>query len=562
LTPSPACASLALLLRFKLRMLMNRFDQAARDAPIKLITTFVFVLLIWGGLYVLFSNTLTFIQKQVLEGIVAVPLVFQFFFIALAVMLVFSNAIIAYGGLFGRGEAEYLLAAPFRPRHIVTLRFFESLFFASWSLLLLGLPLMAAMARSAEAPWPFYAFFTAFFLCFVPIPAAVGLVAAWAAARFFPRSRVRVLIAFGIVLVAVGTFYAFHAVNETTANSTQWLKLFFDRMALLQEPLLPNQWISEGIAAAAEGRYSDAGFCLFVTGANALFLSWLAVLWVSSRLTPAFAKAQAAAGQPLLGSVGRGIVTGLAGAPFVLLPRPLRLLARKDIRCFLRDPVQWSQMVILLGLLALYVSNVGRLGGGIGSGDWVLLITFLNLTAVSLILATFTSRFVYPLVSLEGQQFWLLGLLPLRRNRILWAKFAYATTITLVSGLLVTAMSVRSLAVGTALVIAQFTLVSSVCVGLCGTAVGLGACWPVFSQRNAARIASSFGGTINLIVSVILVVVTLAGVAAAGVFARIGGGRVEWSVAGVLLSIVVLFNIVAAGVAMTAGIRRFRRIEF
>lgn len=543
-------------------MLTNRFDQAARDTPIKLITTVVFILLIWGGLYVLFHGTLSFIRQRVLEGIVAVPIVFQFFFIALAVMLVFSNAIIAYGGLFGRGEAEYLLAAPVHPRHIVTLRYFESLFFASWSLLLLGLPLMVAMAQNAHAPWPFYVFFTSFFLLFVPIPAAIGLVAAWAAARFFPRSRVRVLIVIGAGLILGGMLYGFRAMNETSVNGVQWLKSFFEQMALLQNALLPNQWISEGIAAAAEGRYSDAGFWLFVTGANALFLSWLAVIWVSSRMAPAFAKAQAAAGQPLLGAVGGGLISHLAGLPFAFLPKPLRLLARKDIRCFLRDPIQWSQMVILLGLLALYVSNVGRLGGGFGSGDWLLLITFLNLTAVSLILATFTSRFVFPLVSLEGQQFWLLALLPLRRDRIVWAKFAYSLTITLAAGLAVTAMSVRSLNLTPGLVITQFVLVSCVCVGLCGTAVGLGARWPMFNQSNPARIASGLGGTINLIISVMLVVLTLAGVAAAGLYARTGFGRVDWGVGVVLLSVVILFNLVAAGVAMTTGIRRFRRIEF
>lgn len=562
MTPSHACGTLGLLLRFKLRMLANRFDQAARDAPIKLITTLVFVLLIWGGLYVLFRGTLGFINQRVLEGIVAVPLVFQFFFIALAVMLVFSNAIIAYGGLFGRGEAEYLLAAPMHPRHIVVLRYIESLFFASWSLLLLGLPLMAAMAHSSRAPWPFYVFFTGFFLLFVPIPAAVGLVAAWAAARYFPRSRVAVLILVGAALILGGTLYGLRTVSETTAGGVFWLKRFFDQMAMLQNAFLPNQWVAEGIAAAAEGRYADAGFYLFVTGANALFLSWVAVWLVSSRLAPAFAKAQAAAGGPLLGASGGAIVSRLAGVPFAFLPKPLRLLACKDVRCFVRDPVQWSQMVILLGLLALYVSNVGRLGGGVGSGDWVLLISFLNLTAVSLILATFTSRFVFPLVSLEGQQFWLLGLLPLRRDRIVWAKFAYAFTITLAAGLLVIALSVGSLSLGPHLMIAQLVIVAAVCAGLCGTAVGLGACWPIFTQRNAARIASGFGGTINLILSVILVVLTLAGVAAAGVYARAAPGRLNWDVVAVLLSAVVVFNLAAAGLAMAAGIGRFRRMEF
>ncbi len=553
---------LGLLVRFKVRMLKNRFDQAAREAPIKLVTSLFFILMIWLGLYVLFDGTLRVVRQRVLEGIVAVPLVFQFFFIALFVMLAFSNAIIAYSGLFGRGEAPYLLASPLPPWHIVTMRFFESLFFASWSLLLLGLPLMAAMARHAGATWVFYAIFSAFFLLFIPIPAAVGLVAAWAAARFFPRSRTWVLVLAGLTVLGGGALYGARTAASAPADSSQWLKSFFDQAAVLQNALLPNQWISEGIAAAAERRYDDAGFYLFVLGANGLFAGWLAIAVVSRGLASAYGRAHGGAGRPLGGLVGRGFVSGLAGIPFLFLPKPVRLLAQKDIRCFMRDPVQWSQMAILLGLLGLYVNNVGRLGGGIGSADWLRLITFLNLTAVSLILATFTSRFVFPLVSLEGQQFWLLGLLPLRRDRILWAKFAYSTTITLAAGLLVTALSIRALKPPAGMMIAQLVVVSSVCIGLCGAAVGFGACWPMFQQRNAARIASGVGGTVNLIISVMLVVVTLVAVAMIGVLTRTDGGRWDRRVTVLLLAAAVLFNLLVAGAAMAAGIRRFRRFEF
>ena len=34
----------------------------------------------------------------------------------------------------------------------------------------------------------------------------------------------------------------------------------------------------------------------------------------------------------------------------------------------------------------------------------------------ALILSTFTSRFIFPLLSLEGRNFWVLGLFPLRRD--------------------------------------------------------------------------------------------------------------------------------------------------
>ena len=42
------------------------------------------------------------------------------------------------------------------------------------------------------------------------------------------------------------------------------------------------------------------------------------------------------------------------------LPTPMRLMIVKDLRLFRRDPMQWSQFLIFLGLLALYFLNIRR----------------------------------------------------------------------------------------------------------------------------------------------------------------------------------------------------------
>ena len=55
------------------------------------------------------------------------------------------------------------------------------------------------------------------------------------------------------------------------------------------------------------------------------------------------------------------------------------------------------------------------------------MVSFLNLAVVGLILSTFTTRFIYPMISLEGHCFWILGLLPIERDTILWSKFWFAS---------------------------------------------------------------------------------------------------------------------------------------
>src|SRR5205823_8218836 len=79
-------------------------------------------------------------------------------------------------------------------------------------------------------------------------------------------------------------------------------------------------------------------------------------------------------------------------------------------------------------LMTLYFTNIRRLyvteiGWSNRNG-----ISLLNLAVTSLLLCTYTSRFIYPMLSLEGRKFWILGLLPLQRERLLWGKFAFAAT--------------------------------------------------------------------------------------------------------------------------------------
>src|SRR5690606_34515320 len=191
-----------------------------------------------------------------------------------------------------------------------------------------------------------------------------------------------------------------------------------------------------------------------------------------------------------------------------------------------------------------------------------LLIAFLNQTAVSLILATFTNRFVFPLVSLEGQQLWLLGLLPVSRGRIIMAKFLYALTITVLAAVGVMAISVTRLGLPQSLAAAHIVSSVAICIVLCGVSIGVGARMPVFHERNPARIAGGFGGTVSLLLSVALVVLSLVGMGimsakalGEGFGESLTGSMLTW-----LLAVVVL-NLVAAAVAMFVGMRHFSRME-
>lgn len=549
---------LGLLFRLKVTALSNRVRQAVNDAPLRVTATVLLIGVVWVGLYTLFWLIFNQLSRTPLEATVALPLVFNVFFIAMLALLTFSNAIIAYGALFGREESSYLLAAPLSRLDFVTLKYVESLVMSSWSLIVLGLPLMFAMARQAREPY-FHVLFIAFFLAFIPIPGALGMMLAWAAGRFFPKRMIRLATGLGAVLLLVALIAGMRSLELGDGATEVWLKSFLARMSFVQSAFLPNQWIAAGIDNALQGRLEDSTLYLCVTLANALLLSWIAVRLVARRFSEAYDRA----------SSGRGAGAQTNGQSlfstgewlFFYLSKPLRLIAAKDLRTFFRDPLQWTQLLILFGLLVLYLTNMPNLRFGVGGRMWQLLGPFLNLCAISLILATFTCRFVFPLVSLEGRNLWMIGLLPIRRGRLLWAKFAFAMTVTLAASIGAAIMAAILLELKLVWSVIHIVVTVAICFGLCALSVGIGARMPMFHERNVARIANGLGGTTNLLASLGLVsaVLTCVGVATFRAFDHRDLHPDPLGLSLCLLAIVVAF---AAGMAaLRLGSRHFERVE-
>ena len=229
--------------------------------------------------------------------------------------------------------------------------------------------------------------------------------------------------------------------------------------------------------------------------------------------------------------------------------------------------------MIFFGLLGLYFLNIRRFhDNAIQLSLWSNMISFLNLAVVGLILSTFTTRFIFPMISLEGRRFWILGLLPVARQRILWGKFLFAASGSTLACCALVAASDVMLRIDLLVLFVHQVAALVLCVGLSGIAVGLGATLPDMREQSPAKIAAGFGGTLNLIVSAayIAVVVAATTVPTYRYVAALGRGplRIEdhpdkgffWLIAGTVAN--VALGIVAALLPMWIGLRAFRRMEF
>ena len=529
-------------------------------------------LVFWGGLFALFLEGFQFLDTFFRVSNEIVEPVFGMFFLSLLVMLVFSTGIILYTGLFQSKEATYLLTTPAPADRVFAYKFAEAMAFSSWGFVLLGSPMLVAYGLAARAPWPFFALIPAYLIAFVLIPGSLGAVGAFAVANFLPRRQKSVLAASAVAVLAAGGAMAFRLVRTPAdALSRDGLGVLVGQLSFAQNPLLPSRWLSKGLVGAARGQWDEGLFYLMATAANALALYLLAAVVARDLYRQGYSRVQG-------GRSSRRRHTWLAfdamfHRAFAFLPRPVRVLTLKDLRTFRRDPAQWSQFLIFFGLLAFYFFNIRRLGYDVQNAYFRNLLSFLNLAVTALILSTFTSRFIFPLLSLEGRNFWVLGLLPLRREAILWGKFAFSAGISLVATEALIVLSDLMLQMGWKMIVLHMGMVAILCLGLSSISVGLGARLPSLREDDPSKIAAGFGGTLNLLVSLLFIflVVMAPAVPCHLYFAGLEVNDMEtksitlgqfkaWMTAAVAACLIL--GAAATIVPLRIGVKAFQRMEF
>ena len=536
----------------------------------------VLSIIFWAAVFCLFYDAFSFIDSMHAE---VMSLLFNTFFSALMVMMTFSTGILMYGGLYRSGESSFLLTCPLRAETIHAHKFTEALWFSSWGFILLGSPMLIAYGIVRDAPWSFFVMIVPFIVTFVVIPASIGSILCMLIVAGLPRLRLHAL-SISFASVAVGIFWISWSTFSSTKSqllTTAWFEETLSRLAMTEQVFLPSWWLASGLLdAALRGESPDltnqstreALKFLGLILANALLLSLIAS-WVA-RWTYRKGYSNLQAEVPIRKRRQLFWLDELLTRGGSHVGNPIRLLLVKDLQIFRRDVTQWSQFIIFFGLLGLYFYNLRSFNY---SHVYASLIGHLNLAVVGLIFSTFTTRFVFPSISLEGRRFWILGLLPIDRDQIVWSKFFFSFAGGLIPclGLILLSDSMLGLPWSTIFIHLMCSL--ALCAGLSGIAVGMGASIPNFRESSPAKIAAGFGGTLSLVLSAMFIILLVVTVGFTHHFNLLQQtlGQVPLDTASQLLGssggqVVSLCIIIAGGLLATflpliLGIRAFRQLE-
>src|SRR5438874_2683622 len=430
-------------------------------------------------------------------------------FLTFLSFLAFSGVVTALSTFFLSDDLRLLLAAPIALSRLCHARFLKTVALSSWMVIVFLAPVLLGVGFAHCAPWSFYPSAVLTVAPFVVIPVAAGAAITLLLVNIFPARRARDILMLMGLLFAGTLIVLLRVIQPEQLLRVESLPDITDFFATLQSPvtpLLPSFWAAETLFASLQGR-------LDVVHGAALWSTALALTVLLGRANErwyfaGFSKAQEAR-KARFTRFDR-----LERAAWLLpISRVRRHLLVKDTKVFLRDVSQWSQLLLLLALVLVYLYNFRILDlDRIPYMSAVIknVYAFVNLAMAAFVLSAVAVRFVFPSVSAEGAAFWIVRTSPVPMRAFLWSKFWTGLVPVLVVAEALTVASNHYLGAAPFLRVLGAVAIFFMTFALVGLATGMGAIYPRFNAENLTQVAGSYGGIGYMVLAVLFILVEIA----------------------------------------------------
>jgi len=426
-------------------------------------------------------------------------------------LLFFSNVITALSSYFLSDDMQLVQSLPISERRVFYFRAVDTMLNSSWMISIFGLPVLLAYGYVHGGGITYYLVATVGLVAYIVPPAAVGIVVACLLVRGFSASRIREVMALVSAAFLIVVLLLLRSLKPERLVDPEAFETLAEFIAVVRTPdagWLPSTWLTDlamySLGGPLEAPWLTAGL-LFVGGPSLLIVArWLvAPMWFEAWTQAQEAPKKAASRSKLVATLIDG-----ATRP---LPSTFRALMRKDIRLFLREPGQWTQGLLLCGLVAIYLYSVNSLPLDVLPIEGVLenAVAFLNVGVAGAVLAAIAVRFNFTAVSQEGRAFWVLHSSPIGARRFLYGKFVMGFIPTLLLGEVLVLSTNALLHAAPLYAWVAAGTIFFLSVGLTGLAVGLGALYPNFKADSAARMASGPGAILFMVLALSFVTLVI-----------------------------------------------------
>ncbi|MCO4773084.1 MAG: hypothetical protein KDA24_23825 [Deltaproteobacteria bacterium] len=480
----------------------NGWERADRPRRLTYLFFGGMTLAFWVGIFAICLYFMRMFNGVEMFGPLLLRKALSMLLLSFSGLLLFSNVITALSSYYLSEDMQLVQSLPISPRRVFYFRFLDTMLGSSWMILIFGLPVLLAYGVVYGGGVGYYLLSLTGLLAYLLPPAALGVLIASLLVRGFSASRVRELMGLVSGMFIILMLLLVRALRPERLVDPESFETLAEFIAVVRTPdatWLPSTWLSEVVVwmlgQPSPNAWLNLGL-LFVAGPAMVVLSRWAVapMWFEAWTAAQEAPKKSASRSPWVGRLIDRVTTPL--------PPVWRALLRKDMRMFLRETGQWTQGMMLLGLVAIYLYSVQSLPlEQIPIKTTVLqnAIAFLNVGVAGSVLAALAVRFNYTSISREGRAFWLLHSSPVGATRYVTSKFVMGLVPTLILGETLVISTNAMLHVDPLYSYVAAITIGLLSVGVTGMAVGLGALYPDFKADNAARMASGPGAILFMV---------------------------------------------------------------
>jgi ABC-2 type transport system permease protein len=457
-----------------------------------------------ASVFLAFMVSLTYLFYRLFTEFLTIPILGRFvmlqtlslIFLSFFFLLLFSSMVTNLGTQYMSSDLELLFSKPVDTRVIYWAKWGEALFHSTWMVLVFGYPVLLSYGMATNSPWFFYPVAFLMMFPFVIIPASIGTFVVNSILYLIPIKRVRaIMVAIGIVF-GTGMVYVLRLLRPRLLFQPELARnLFMDfiqELRMVEITGLPSYHAAYTLHEITANRPYSSGYHGIVLigiaiGAVVVF-GWLGQRWYLE----SWLRTQE--GRPRQQSM-----VSLDGVSrlFNMLPNPFRPLMRKETLIFLRETTQWSQLLVLLGIVVVHVLNLSELPGSESLLTYVLY--FFNMVLIGFILTAVCVRFVFPSISFEGKPFWIIRSGPVSMTQFFLEKTLFFLVPVGFLGVVLITVTNGMLPIGWDLRLWATVLVGVMSVTLTAGALAFGAIFPKFDYDHFGEVMTSAGSVLYML---------------------------------------------------------------
>ncbi len=453
-------------------------------------------------IYYVTFRVLTYFHGQNELGVILSLKIFQMAWITIFAMLIFSSMVTAVSTMYLSSDNEIILASPVRSDEIYLMRFITTMLGTSWMVLIFSLPVFGAYAKVFQAGLLFWPLLLLAVPTMALIASAIAMLLTVVLVYFFPARRTKDIILYLSLLFGILLYLIFRLMRpEDLVNPDKYGEFieYFSAISVPASSWLPAGWSANLLSTYLLDRKVDWLLVgLLVTTPQVLYFA--GEMAMKRWFMAGFTKSQESFGGHM------------RFRPTRRFPACWAWIFRKELKYFLRDSSEWSQLFMIGALIVVYLYNFKVLPLDRAPMPTVYLtnlIAFTNIGLVGFMAASLAARFVYPSLGGERGAFYLIGSAPLSLERFLLYKYLfYLPPFTLLTLLLVV-VSNRLLDIhGPMLWISLFLSLVTTWTTV-AMALGFGTWFVDFKSEN--RVAAMGPGAILFLFSAILYQLSIIG---------------------------------------------------